>query len=605
MASVPLHRSLLFRLLIASLTIAVAAVVATSWIASQSTSRTIQQQLGQSLSDDKSVYDELLGYAATHRDWSAAEPLVTSLAARLKRRITLMTEARQVIADSQPGPQLRTTRPSATVDPLAVDLSITGGTDRIDPRVVGPYRLPAAERKKLKNQLTESLDCLHHWGFDGKIVTGPHDRGKLVVTSVGKSTMPCTLVPLPTRSEVPPLTALRKLIASCAKERNLADVGLSADLRVEVQDSDPNLASYTGLPDPQRTARAAACLDKSRRIQLEPYVPPAALLFVTDPADPSARRVFPFTRQNLIRTGTATAVVLILAILVTIMVGLRLVRPLRSLAEAARRPSGNPRVPVTGRDEIGYLAAALNELAERREQAELQRQAMVSDVAHELRNPLTNIRSWLEAVQDGLATVDGRLLTLLHDETVHLQHIVDDLRDLAAADAGTLRMHPEPVFVNDSVTQVLDAHRPNAATTGVQLRTEFTGDPEVTADPVRLRQMVGNLLSNAIRHTRSGGSVTVRTGVTGGRLTIAVADTGDGIAPDDLDKVFERFWRADSSRTRATGGSGLGLPIARQIAEAHGGDISVTSTVGEGTTFTVTMGTGGPADGRPVGTEAC
>ena len=336
------------------------------------------------------------------------------------------------------------------------------------------------------------------------------------------------------------------------------------------------------------------CLDRARRVQLRPYVPPPTLLFVTDPDDPTAQRVFPFTRRNLIRTGTATAVVLALAVLLTVLVGLRLVRPLRALAEAARLPGGDSRVPITGRDEIGYLAAALNELSERREQAELQRQAMVGDVAHELRNPLTNIRAVLDAVQDGLATVDDHLLTLLRDETVHLQHIVDDLRDLAAADAGTLRMHPEALFVNDAVTQVLDAHRPNATIARVRLHTAFTGDPEITADPVRLRQLVGNLLSNAIRHTPSGGSVTVRTEVTGDRLTVAVADTGDGIAPGDLDKIFERFWRADSSRTRATGGSGLGLPIARQIARAHGGDIAVTSVPDRGTTFVVTILVGQP-----------
>ncbi|WP_249998588.1 cell wall metabolism sensor histidine kinase WalK [Actinoplanes sp. M2I2] len=588
MDGVPLHRSLIFRLLIASLTIAVVAVVATSWIASQSTSRSIQQQLGQSLSDDKSVYDELLGYAATHRDWSGVGPLVTSLATKLNRRITLLTESRQIIADSQPGAALRTARPAATVDPLAVDLSITGGADRIDPRVVGPYRLPAAEQKKLRDGLNESLECLRRTGFEPQVVIGPHNRNRLVVTSVGKSTSVCGLVPAPTPSEVRPLTALRKLIASCAKEKDVNEVVLQPDLRVEVLE----INSYTGLPDPKRSARAAACLDKARRAQLEPYVPPAALLFVTDPADSTAPDVLPFTRANLIRTGAATAVVLILAVLVTIVVGLRLVRPLRVLTEAARRPSGNLRVAITGRDEIGYLATALNELSERREQAESQRQAMVSDVAHELRNPLTNIRSWLEAVQDGLATVDSRLLTLLHDETIQLQHIVDDLRDLAAADAGTLRMHPEPVYVNDSVTQVLDAHRPHAAAAQVRLRAEPAGDPVIGADPLRLRQMIGNLLSNAIRYSPPGSSVTVRTGVTGDRLTIAVADTGVGIAPDDLDRVFDRFWRADSSRTRATGGSGLGLPIARQIAEAHGGDISVISTPGEGTTFTVTLPTG-------------
>jgi two-component system sensor histidine kinase BaeS len=246
-------------------------------------------------------------------------------------------------------------------------------------------------------------------------------------------------------------------------------------------------------------------------------------------------------------------------------------------------------VAVGGRDEIGYLALALNDLAERRERSEQLRRAMVNDVAHELRNPLTTIRTWLQAVRDGLTVVDEPLLTVLQDETAQLEHIVDDLRDLAAADAGTLRMHPEPLYVSDTVDQAVDAHRPNAAAARVRLSSEHDGDPEVIADPVRLRQLIGNLLANAIRHTPPGGTVTVRTTMAAGPLTIVVTDTGTGIAPADLPKVFDRFWRADESRSRGTGGSGLGLPIARQIVEGHGGTIAVESALNVGTTFTVTL----------------
>jgi two-component system, OmpR family, sensor histidine kinase BaeS len=580
---VPLHRSLIFRLLATSLAIAVTAIVAAAWLASQYTSQTIERQLGQSLSDDKGVYDAMLQYAATHRDWSQVQPLVSDRARKLDRRITLMTEDRRLIADSRTGPSLASARPSATVDPLAVDLALTGGTDRIDPRVVGPYRLPAAEQKEVRDGLAQALACIREYDADGKIVPGVHGRPTLLITDLGpKPSFLCLLTPDPTRTEAVQLKTLRRMVAGCAKERNPGSVVISAGMSVSVLDG-------KGLPDAGRTARAAACLDKARRVQLEPYVSPRALLFVTDPADPTAERVFPMSRDNLVRTGTATAVVLILAVLVTIGVGSRLVRPLRALTEAARRPAGDQRVPVTGRDEIGYLAAALNELADRREQAEQQRKAMVNDVAHELRNPLTNIRSWLDAVHDGLATVDAPVLTLLRDETVHLQHIVDDLRDLAAADAGILRMHPEPLFLNDATAQVIDAHLPHATAAGVTLVAESDGDPEVVVDPVRLRQLVGNLLSNAIRHTRPGGTVTVRTAYAAEVLTIAVADTGVGIAPDDLPKVFDRFWRADESRNRSTGGSGLGLPIARKIAEAHGGAITADSKPGTGTTFTVTM----------------
>jgi two-component system sensor histidine kinase BaeS len=170
-----------------------------------------------------------------------------------------------------------------------------------------------------------------------------------------------------------------------------------------------------------------------------------------------------------------------------------------------------------------------------------------------------------------------------------LQHVIDDLRDLAAADAGSLRVHPEPIYVNDALEQVAEAHRGAADAAGVRLITESAADPEVAVDPVRLRQLVGNLVSNAVRHTPRGGVVTVRSRVDGGQLVVDVVDTGTGIAPADLPKVFDRFWRADGSRSRATGGSGLGLAIARKLAEAHGGDIAVANRPGSGAVFTVRL----------------
>jgi two-component system, OmpR family, sensor histidine kinase BaeS len=168
---------------------------------------------------------------------------------------------------------------------------------------------------------------------------------------------------------------------------------------------------------------------------------------------------------------------------------------------------------------------------------------------------------------------------------VQLQHIIDDLSDLAAADAGTLRVHPAPVVVRDLLAQVAEAHRAAADNAGVRLSTATDGEPELTADPVRLRQLLGNLVTNAIRYTPAGGTVTVHARGS----TISVHDTGIGIDPGNLPRIFDRFWRADTSRSRATGGSGLGLPIARKLAEAHGGTLTVESTPGAGTTFTVTL----------------
>ncbi|MEV0605394.1 HAMP domain-containing sensor histidine kinase [Polymorphospora rubra] len=309
------------------------------------------------------------------------------------------------------------------------------------------------------------------------------------------------------------------------------------------------------------------------------------LLFVTDPASAAPPPAFDLSTGNTARIVAVTAAVLAAAVLITIVAGRRLVRPLTRLTEAATRTGGFPVVAVDRRDEIGHLAAALNDLDARRLAVERRRREMVGDVAHELRTPLTNIRSWLEAAQDGLAVTDRTLVDLLLEEAVLLQRVIDDLRDLAAADAGDLRLHPVACDVHEVLRQVADAHRGTAAHAGVTLSLPDGPPAHVVADPDRLRQIIGNLVSNAIRHTPPGGLVTLRPVPNG----VEVADTGTGIAPEDLPRVFDRFWRADASRSRATGGSGLGLAIARKLAQAHAGDLRVSSTPGAGAVFTLTL----------------
>jgi two-component system, OmpR family, sensor histidine kinase BaeS len=295
------------------------------------------------------------------------------------------------------------------------------------------------------------------------------------------------------------------------------------------------------------SAEARACVVKALQIQLQPYVAPRALLLITTPDAGTSRTTFTLSTSNIIRIVAVTSAVLLATIAVTLLVGRRLVHPLRALTESAARHAP---AAVTTRDEIGHLARALNDSAGRRDLAESQRRAMVNDVAHELRTPLSNIRTWLEAAQDDLAPTDAQLLDLLHEEALLLQHIIDDLGDLAAADAGTLRIHAEPMYVRDVLTQVVDGHRGTAHAAGVRLGLDIPGDPVLPADQARLRQLVGNLVSNAIRHTPPGGDVTV--GAHG--TTITVQDTGTGISAGDLPRIFDRFWRADQSRSRATGG---------------------------------------------------
>ncbi|GAA4240859.1 hypothetical protein GCM10022254_67280 [Actinomadura meridiana] len=223
-----------------------------------------------------------------------------------------------------------------------------------------------------------------------------------------------------------------------------------------------------------------------------------------------------------------------------------------------------------------------------RSAVEAQRQTMVNDIAHELRTPLSNIRVWLEAAEDGVAIPDGAFVSSLLEEALQLQHLVDDLQDLAAAEAGTLRLHFEPMDVRELLTRVADAHRAKATSAGSRLTVYLDGDPPLTADAVRIRQAVANLLTNAIRHTPNG-HITLTARDDDGWTVIEVADTGTGIPPEDLPQIFDRFWRADKSRNRQTGGSGLGLAIVRQLVQAHGGTAEAHSQLGEGSTFTLRL----------------
>ncbi|MFD6948910.1 two-component sensor histidine kinase [Nocardiopsis sp. TSRI0078] len=351
-------------------------------------------------------------------------------------------------------------------------------------------------------------------------------------------------------------------------------------------------------PEPPRfDARTSACLDSARREQLDPYVAPAALLFIDDP-EAEASGVVPLTGEGLVRVFGVVLLVLVLTVVVSVVLSARLVRPVRALTDAVRRMRegrAGSRVRVRDSGEIGQLADAFNEMAEHLERLEEQRRAMVSDVSHELRTPLSNLRGWLEAAQDGIADLDRDRMRMLVGETLLLQDIVDDLQDLALADAGKLRLSPEPVEAGLLVEQVVDSQRLRAGSAGLRLVAE-TEDVVLVADRTRLVQAVGNLLGNALRHTPAPGTVTVGVRSSGGEAVIEVADTGVGIPAEDLPHVFDRFWRAEKSRNRRTGGSGLGLAIVRNLVELHGGSVTVASTPGEGTTFTVRMPLAGPGE---------
>jgi signal transduction histidine kinase len=315
-------------------------------------------------------------------------------------------------------------------------------------------------------------------------------------------------------------------------------------------------------------------------------------LYLGPPPDGGSHARFTTSITRSLVLVVAGVLVAILA--ATLLVTRKVVGPIEALTDATRRMERgdlSQRVEAPPGGEVGDLAHAFNAMADALERAEAARRAMVSDVAHELRTPLTNIRGHIEAMQDGLMRPDAETLASLHEEAMLLGRLVDDLRDLALADAGRLSLEREPVDVGPALERAAAAASARAAAAGVAVEAER---PPVAlradADPVRLTQILRNLVDNAIAHTPEGGRVTIRAGrAASGAVEIAVTDTGEGIAPEHLPYVFDRFYRTDGSRTRATGGAGLGLAIVKQFAEAHGGAVRVESRPGRGATFTVTL----------------
>ncbi|MEO6458558.1 MAG: HAMP domain-containing sensor histidine kinase [Chloroflexia bacterium] len=262
----------------------------------------------------------------------------------------------------------------------------------------------------------------------------------------------------------------------------------------------------------------------------------------------------------------------------------RISRPISRLTVAARTmAAGDLSVRVAGNRvrEINDLAEAFNSMAGSIAAADGQRRQLTADVAHELRTPLSIIKGRLEGMQDGVYAPSPGQITLLLNETALLERMIEDLRILAQADAGQLPLYLEQVQPEGLLDAAARSFAPQAEAGGVAIQVSTNGGlPEVDADPQRISQVLSNLVSNALRHTPPGGTITLRAWMEpagGGLVNISVQDTGSGIAPEDLPHIFDRFWKADRARSRS-GGAGLGLAIARRIVEAHGGRIWADST---------------------------
>ena len=269
-----------------------------------------------------------------------------------------------------------------------------------------------------------------------------------------------------------------------------------------------------------------------------------------------------------------------------------LTAPLQRLAIAARAVAGGDldhKVRVEGSAEIAEVGRAFNEMTTALGESEQQRQNMVADIAHELRTPLSVVQGSLRAILDDVYDLDKAEISRLYDETRFLSRLVDDLRELALADAGQLRLNPRPTSLGRVIQESVGNLALGAEARGVSLTALLPDNlPAVQADPDRVSQVLRNLLVNALLHTPAGGSVTVNAISASAMVEVAVADTGVGIARESLPHIFERFWRADPARARM-GGTGLGLSIAQSLVEAQGGRIWVESAPGRGSTFRFTL----------------
>jgi two-component system OmpR family sensor kinase/two-component system sensor histidine kinase BaeS len=316
---------------------------------------------------------------------------------------------------------------------------------------------------------------------------------------------------------------------------------------------------------------------------------PIGVLIVTPldaPATPGGNFLSAVNRSVLWATAAAATVALVMGS----MLFLQMTRPLHSLSTAAKGIATgdlSQRANPEGQDEVAQVARTFNQMADSLQEYETERRHMTAAIAHELRTPLSIIQSNLEAMLDGVLPTDADELVLLHQEARLLNRLIEDLRTLSLADAGQLQLHLEQVNVGEVAGQVAERLQLHAQEKGILLETVINPDlPLVQADPERLAQIFTNLIANALRYTPQGTRVELSVRTVNGSVETAVSDNGLGIPPDELPKLFDRFWRAEKSRSRATGGSGLGLAVVKQLVEAHNGRIIVESTRGLGTRFT-------------------
>lgn len=282
------------------------------------------------------------------------------------------------------------------------------------------------------------------------------------------------------------------------------------------------------------------------------------------------------------------------AVVVSIFVSRRVVNPIRQMTQASQRIADghyDERVAEVNRDELGQLARSFNQMADALEQTETLRRQLIGNVAHELRTPLTNIKGYMEGLIDGVVPPEPETYQLVYREADRLQRLVSDLQELSRVEAGAFELNQHPVSIARLIEQTATRLRPQFQEKGVTLCLETSSNlPQVVVDEDRVGQVLLNLVGNALQYTPNGGTVTISTKLDENEIQLLIQDTGIGIDAEDLPYLFDRFYRVDKSRSRAGGGSGIGLTIAKYLIKVHDGRIWASSEgLNRGSTFGFTL----------------
>ncbi|WP_197367355.1 sensor histidine kinase, partial [Streptomyces clavuligerus] len=488
--------------------VAVAATAATAWLTWRQATGAVERTVTAGREETARITDRLREYGYAHGTWERVPAVVDELSRETGQRIRVIAAGDDLVADSDVlagrAPRPGSGQPPVLVDPL--------------PRL----RMPA-----------EGAPA----GWLKPTVVAIRDYRATAVYAACLTRAGAVVTARPDGSGIP-------LVSTDLRP---------ADCRRDVPKGRPPQADLLAVRrcEDESRERAPACLQRAFRERTRGVTPPRleVHLGVRDESPP-ALAAAP-------TVGVAAGVALAVA-LAALLLSRAVLRPVRALTVATRSLGEGDlarRVPVTGRDEIAELGRAFNRMAGSIQGAEERQRRLTGDIAHELRTPLANLRGYVEALQDGYVEPTPELLDSLHEEVMLQQRIVDDLQDLALAEAGALTYHRVDVDLRELLETCRTAHHARAEAATVTLTTAPPATPVlVHADPDRLRQVVGNLLTNAIRATPPGGTVTLALVPHGELAIIHVHDTGTGISEDALPHLFDRFWRADAARGRQTGG---------------------------------------------------